>query len=80
MKRWYDRRTKERVFKPGDKVLALLPVTGSSLQCRFSGPYLAEQKISDRDYVIKTPDRRQSSRMCHVNMLKAYFERRSPMT
>ena len=42
---------------------------------RFSGPYLVERKISDRDYVIKTTDRHQSSRMCHVNMLKAYFER-----
>lgn len=76
MKKWYNVRATEQVFKPGDKVLALLPIPGYSLQSRFAGPYTIERKMSDHDYVIKTPDRRQSSWMIHVNMLKPYFERK----
>ena len=77
MKKWYDVKAKSRVFEPGDRVLLLLPVLGSSLQSRFSGPYTVQRKVSDRDYVIQTPDRRQSSRLCHINMLKPYFTRES---
>ena len=31
-----------------------------------------EKKTSDVDYVINTPGRRKSTRLCHVNMLKPY--------
>uniref|UniRef100_H3BXP7 Gypsy retrotransposon integrase-like protein 1 n=1 Tax=Tetraodon nigroviridis TaxID=99883 RepID=H3BXP7_TETNG len=64
-----------RSFEPGEKVLVLLPIPGSSLQARYSGPYLVEKKVGDRDYLIATPDRRRRSRLCHVNMLKPYVER-----
>lgn len=33
------------------------------------------RKLSDTDYVICTPDRRKKSRVCHINMLKAYHVR-----
>ena len=33
-------------------------------------------KVNDVDYVIITPDRRKSQRLCHINMLKEYI--RSP--
>ncbi len=39
MKAQYDRRAIERSFKPGDLVLALLPVPGSALRNRFTGPH-----------------------------------------
>ena len=29
----------------------------------------------NRDYLISTPDRRRATRLCHVNMVKPYFER-----
>ena len=77
MKRWFDLKAVDRHFQVGDRVLMLLPVPGSALQARFSGPYVVEHKVSDRDYVIATPDRRQQKRLCHVNMLKPYFERDS---
>ena len=35
------------------------------------------RKVSDRDYVVQTPDRHQSSRLCHGNTLKPYFARES---
>ena len=75
MKSVFDRHAKVREFEPGDKVLVLLPIPGSSLQARYSGPYLVQKKVGDRDYLVATPDRRRGSRLCHVNMLKAYVER-----
>ncbi|XP_073809789.1 uncharacterized protein [Danio rerio] len=77
MKTWFDKKARERSFSPGDKVLVLLPVSGGSLQARYSGPYEIKRKLSDRDYVIHTSDRRKSLRVCHVNMIKPYYERKS---
>ena len=37
MKQRYDKNTTEKSFKPGDKVLALLPIPGWSLQARCFG-------------------------------------------
>lgn len=34
---------------------------------------LMRQKFSDTDYVIRMPERKKKSRLCHVNMLKQYF-------
>ena len=39
---------------------------------RYCGPYLITKKVSDVDYVIATPDRRKSQRLCHI---KEYQER-----
>ncbi|KAK7909313.1 hypothetical protein WMY93_013997 [Mugilogobius chulae] len=75
MKCWFDKKAKARHFNPGDKVLVFLPLPGSSLQARYSGPYVIQKKISDRDYVVATPDRGRRSRLCHVNMLKPYYDR-----
>ena len=46
MKQKYDVDAVERNFKPGQKVLALLPVPGNPLNSRFFGPYVI-QKLSD---------------------------------
>ena len=74
MKTWYDKRARSRSFIVGEKVLALLPVPKSPLQARFCGPYLITKKINNVNYIIHTPDRRKSQRLCHVNMLKKYYE------
>jgi len=66
MKLWYDQKARARTFQPGDQVLVLLPLHG---QPRYCGPYTVEQKVSEVDYVIKTPDRRKERRLCHVNCL-----------
>jgi len=72
MKTWYDRKARQRTLQPGDQALVLLPIHGSPLQARYCGPYTVEKKTSDVDYVINTPGRRKSTRLCHVNMLKPY--------
>ena len=43
MKHGYDQNTKERSLKPGDKVLALLPIPGRPFQARYCGPYSVEE-------------------------------------
>ena len=75
MKKRYDRNTIPRSFEIGDKVFALIPLSGRPLKARFHGPYEVSQKISDLNYVINTPDRRKATQMCHINMLKPYYER-----
>ena len=66
----------ERSFKPGQKVLALLPVP-STEYVRFFGPYVIQKKISNLNYVVVTPDRPKQTQLCQVNMLKPYVERSS---
>ena len=78
MKVWYDRKAKSRCFAPGDRVLVLFPVVGNPLQAKYSGPYKVVKKISDTNYLVKTPDRRKETQMCHINMLKAYHEKPKP--
>ena len=75
MKQWYDKHAKERVFNPGDKVLVLFPITGQPLQARYFGPCEVESKVGEVDYIVKTPGRRKSKQLCHINMLKEYVER-----
>ncbi|KAI2643088.1 Retrovirus-related Pol polyprotein from transposon 17.6 [Labeo rohita] len=73
MKTWFDRRSERRKFSPGDQVLMLLPVTGSSFLVRFTGPYSVLKRVSDQNYIVSTPDRRKATQLCHVNLLKPYF-------
>ena len=77
MKTRFDRKSVPRSFQAGDKVLVLLPVMGSALQAKFSGPYDVESKLSETNYIIRTPERRRKTRLCHINMLKRYVSRQS---
>ena len=77
MKQNYDKNTKDRSFKSGDKVLALLPVPGRPLQARYFGPYTVEKKASDLNYNHIHIDRRKQKQLCHIDMLKEYFDRDS---
>lgn len=74
MKVWYDKKTRKRTFKRGDKVLALLPIPGHPLRARYCGPYMVAKKLSEVDYVIHVPDCRKQRRVRHLNMLKEYYE------
>ena len=37
------------------------------------------KKISDVNYIVHTPERRKSKRLCHINMLKKYVNRDSSL-
>ena len=75
MKMYYDRNVKAREYKPGDKVLVLLPLRGNSLQAKYHGPYKVLKKVNDLDYFVETPDRRKPGQLSYINMLKTYHSR-----
>ncbi|XP_033100281.1 uncharacterized protein LOC117103773, partial [Anneissia japonica] len=75
MKERADKNAVVRTFNAGDKVLVLLPIFGEPLEAKFSGPYVIKKKLNDVNYVVSTPDRRKSQRVCHVSMLKPYLDR-----
>ena len=41
---------------------------------RYCGQLIIEQRVKEVDYVIKTPSHRKANQLCHINMLKAYYE------
>ena len=49
IKRQFDKKALERSFQSEDMVLVLLPIPGSSMCARFSGPYSIERRLSDTD-------------------------------
>ena len=77
MKEKYDRKAELREFSSGDKVLVLLPLVNSPFQAKFFGPFTVLRKVSDLNYLIETPGRRKTTRLCHINLLKAYHTRDS---
>ncbi|XP_045122598.1 uncharacterized protein LOC123511048 [Portunus trituberculatus] len=36
-------------------------------------PYLIDKRVGETDYLVRTPDRRKTHQLCHVNMLKPYY-------
>ena len=74
-KTWYDRKARDRIFEVGQRVLVFLPIPGKPLEPKYQGPFTIIRKVGPVDYVIATPTKRRPTRLCHVNMLKAYIER-----
>ena len=72
-KQLFDKESKGRSSDPGEKVLILLPIPGDSLPAH-SGPCVVEKKVSDENYIIRSPDRQGEKRLRHFNMLKQYVE------
>ena len=48
---------------------------GSPLKSKYHGPYKVLRNVNNNTYVIKTPDRKKSSQLVHINLLKAYHSR-----
>ncbi|XP_064093832.1 uncharacterized protein LOC135206342 [Macrobrachium nipponense] len=72
MKTNFDRSSKVRKLLPGDLVLAYFPVHSSPLKSKFFGPYKVLKNVNNNTYVIETPDRRKSTQIVHINLLKKY--------
>ena len=75
MKEQFDLDAVRREFQPGDKVLVLLPLEKQPWSAKFQGPYEVLKRKSELNYVIKTPDRRKQTQLCHINMLKRFISR-----
>ena len=73
MRARYDNHVVDGGFKPGDRVLALLPVPGGPLQAGCFGPCAVGGKTGDLGYLIDAPGGRRDRRVCHVDVLREYF-------
>ncbi|GFW73186.1 retrovirus-related Pol polyprotein from transposon 297 [Trichonephila clavipes] len=74
-KTWYDRDAVERKFVEGDLVMVLATSKRNKLEVNWIGPGKVLSRISDTNYVIDLPGRRDRSTIYHVNLLKPYHRR-----
>ena len=79
-KRWYDKNTRFREFRPGDLVLVLLPTASSKLLAQWIGPYQVVKRVGAVTYLVDMHDRRKRRRVFHVNMLKEFHVRQAAET
>ena len=68
----YNKRTRVRQMKEGERVLVLLPTKSNKLLMQWRGPYTIVQKIGEMDYRV---DVRGKIKTLHANLLKKYIER-----
>jgi len=68
-KKYYDVKSKDRVFNPGDKVLLLLPTEGNKLLMQWKGPFEVIERRNDHNNMIQMNGR---VKLFHANMLKKY--------
>ena len=71
---YYDKNTRKRNYKVGDKVLLLLPTSSNKLLAEWKGPYEIVRRLNKVDYIVRIMDK---ERVYHVNMLKPFYERKS---
>ena len=72
MKKWYDRKARQRSFREGDQVLVLLPSKSNKLLTDWMGPYTITKRISDVNYEVDMADRAKQKRTFHINALKEW--------
>ena len=71
---WYDRKAISRSFEIGAKVLVLAPNRTRKLAVQWVGPGEVREKMSEHNYVVQMPGRKEP-RVYHINMMKKYHQR-----
>ncbi|XP_072180509.1 uncharacterized protein [Diadema setosum] len=71
-KKYYNRKSRDRQFRPGEKVLLLLPTDHNKMLLQWKGPFTVVHKLSDQDYRLNVNG---TMKTFHANMLKRYIER-----
>ena len=56
--RWYDKSARQRTFKPGQRVLLLLPTEENKLLAEWQGPYCISRKLGPTTYELEMTDNR----------------------
>ncbi|GFU36346.1 retrovirus-related Pol polyprotein from transposon 17.6 [Trichonephila clavipes] len=74
-KTWYDENAVKREFKDGNLVLVLATSRANKLAVQWIGPGTILNKISETNYLVEIPCRRETSQIYHINMLKLYYKR-----
>ncbi|XP_047219374.1 uncharacterized protein LOC124867136 [Girardinichthys multiradiatus] len=78
-KRWYDQKSRERVLKPGQQVLLLLPTSDNKLLAKWHGPYEVTRQVGKVTYELFMPDRVKKHQTFHVNLLKEFQMHQRPV-
>lgn len=68
---WFDKKAAERKFNVGDEVLVLVASKPSKMSVRRIGPGKIESQISETNYIVIIPGRREKFQIYHINFLKA---------
>lgn len=74
-KTWYDRKAVNRVFNVGDQVLVLATSKPNKMAANWRGPGVITGKISDTNYTVDLPGKKDNLSIYHVNLLKPYVKR-----
>ena len=74
-KLWYDKNAVSRVFKVGDQVLVLATSKQNKMAVNWMGPGTVTSKVSETNYLVDLPEKRDKSTIYHVNLLKPYYKR-----
>ncbi|KFM65660.1 hypothetical protein X975_14219, partial [Stegodyphus mimosarum] len=74
-KKWYDKNAIKREFKEGDLVLILATSKANKLSVQWTGPGKVENKVSETNYIVSLPGKKERSQIYHINMLKPYHKR-----
>jgi hypothetical protein len=74
-KGYYDKGAVNRNFKEGDKVLVLASCKPSKMSVKWIGPGEIRKKLSETNYLVNIPGKREPEKVYHVNLLKPYFKR-----
>ena len=72
--RLYNRGAQVREFKPGDKVMVLVPTTECKFLAKWHGPYEVREKVGPVNYRVSQPGRRHLTQIYHINLLKQWRE------
>lgn len=71
-KTYFDLKSQDRTFQPGDEVLVLLPDSSSKLLMAWSGPFTVLERRNKVNYLIEDGGKQK---LYHANLLKRYHRR-----
>eukprot|EP00745_Piridium_sociabile_P042744 TRINITY_DN8657_c0_g1_i1.p1 TRINITY_DN8657_c0_g1~~TRINITY_DN8657_c0_g1_i1.p1 ORF type:complete len:1461 (-),score=280.53 TRINITY_DN8657_c0_g1_i1:179-4561(-) len=71
-KRQFDKKTRNRQFTPGQRVLLLRPQKHNKMELAWKGPYKVIARQNEVDYLIQVE---RGRKMYHANLLKLFYER-----
>lgn len=71
----YNRAAQPREFKPGDRVLVLVPTVECKFLATWQGPFEVIKKVGEVNYKVHQPGKRKSEQIYHINLLKKWHDR-----
>lgn len=70
----YNRAAQPREFKPGDRVLVLVPTVECKFLATWQRPFEVIEKVGEVNYKVRQPGKRKSEQIFHINLLKKWHD------